>query len=306
MIRRLFLLMGVLALALTSGWADIAASGGGSKSVTPDDLEIQIKGQFKGRLMVKRIVAPVTMNLEKLQDFPEDPSQKILLDPLPISQSGDFNARSEIKGHLPFVPWIPAIPEPPFLRMTPPKIDPKTPLQSWVFEVFNPQGQTIFRQRGTNGLPDELIWEGKDSEKDFAVVDRLYSAQLTLLDSTEKATVISGNSIVLPAMIYGSAESETVEFSLTRLFVKDKAEISPEGVLMMAKFCERIRELGGPKIHLRISGLDAVLSSQRETVLAEALEKSLILVPGSIEHDRTQAGPRGEIAVFWVKSGGSR
>jgi len=294
--------------ALPSVRADtpLAAVGSG-KSVTPDDMEIQIKGQFKGRLMIKRIVAPVSMNLEKLQDFPEDPSQKILLDPLPISQSADFNARGDIKGHLTFAPWIPAIPEPPFLRMTPPKLDPKAPpLQFWMFEVFNPQGQTIFRQRGTNGLPDEFIWEGKDSEKNFAVVDRLYSAQLTLVDAGEKATVITGNSVVLPAMIYGSAESETMEFSLSRLFTKDKPEISPEGAVMMAKFCERIRELGLTKMHLRISGTEVGLSAQREAVLADALEKSLVLVPGSVEHDHTAPGPRGEIAVFWLKAGGSR
>ena len=84
--------------------ADVTTAVGGGKSVTPDDLEIQIKGQFKGRLMIKRIVAPVSMNLEKLQDFPEDPAQKILLEPLPISQSADFNARNEIKGHLAFCP----------------------------------------------------------------------------------------------------------------------------------------------------------------------------------------------------------
>jgi hypothetical protein len=295
-------------LAMPLVWADtVPVAAGGGKSVTPDDFEIQIKGQFKGRLLVKRIVAPVSMNLEKLQDFPEDPSQKILLDPLPISQSADFNARGEIKGHLAFTPWIPAIPEPPFLRMTPPKIDPKAPpVQFWMFEVFNPQGQTIFRQRGTNGFPDEFIWEGKDSEKNFAVVDRLYSAQLTVVDANEKATVITGNSVVLPAMIYGSVESETTEFSLARLFTKDKAEISPEGVVMMAKFCERVRELGLTKMHLRISGSDAALSAQRETVLAEALEKALVLVPGSVEHDRTNPGPRGEIAVFWLKSGGPR
>ena len=298
---------GLLMLVLSTGRADISAPAGASKSVTPDDLEIQIKGQFKGRLLVKRIVAPVSMNLEKLQDFPEDPSQKILLDPLPISQSGDFNSRGEIKGHLAFAPWIPAIPEPPFLRMTPPKLDSKAPpLESWMFEVFNPQGQTIFRQRGTNGLPDEFIWEGKDSEKDFAVVDRLYSAQLTLVDAQEKATVISGNSIVLPGMIYGSAESETVEFSLARLFGKDKADISPEGVVMMAKFCERVRELGLTKMHLRISGSDVALSAQRETVLSGALEKALVLVPGSVEHDHSNPGPRGEIAVFWLKAGANR
>jgi len=287
--------------------AEPIASAGGGKTVTPDDLEIQIKGQFKGRLLVKRIVAPVTMNLEKLQDFPEDPSQKILLDPLPISQSADFNSRGEIKGHFTFAPWVPAIPEPPFLRMVPPKADSKaSPVQTWTFEVFNPQGQTIFRQRGTNGLPDELIWEGKDSEKNFAVVDRLYSAQLTLIDASEKATVITGDSIVLPALMYGSSESQTVELSLSRLFLKDRAEISPEGVVLMTKFCERIRELGLMKIHLRIAGADPALSAQREAVLTEALEKSLVLVSGSVEHDRAQPGPRGEIAIFWLKTGGAR
>ena len=126
-----------------------------------EDMEVKIKGQFKGRLLVKKITAPVTMNLEKLQEFPEDPSQKILLDPLPIAENAEFNARAEVKGHASFVPWIPLIPEPPFLRMIPPAQEPKkSPLRSWIFEVLNPQGQTIYRQRGSNTLPDELIWEG--------------------------------------------------------------------------------------------------------------------------------------------------
>ena len=298
----------LLALPSYGGPTAVAPASGGGKSVTPEEMEVQIKGQFKGRLLIKRIVAPVTMNLEKLQDFPEDPSQKILLDPLPISQSGEFNARSEVKGHAPFVPWIPAIPEPPFLRMVPPKIDPKKgpALQSWMFEVFNPQGQTIFRQRGTNSLPDELIWEGKDSEMKYAVVDRLYSAQLTLVDANEKATTITGDSVVLPAMIYGSQESETVEFSLSRLFDKDKASLSPEGTVMMAKLGERLRERGLTKMHVRISGNELLLSNQREAALVDALEKALKLSPGMIEHDHAKPNLRGEIASFWLKTGGSR
>ena len=104
---------GMTAIAVASAVAvvqaePVAPAGRRQNRVTPDDMEVQIKGQFKGRLLVKKIVAPVTMNLEKLQDFPEDPSQKILLDPLPISQTADFNARGEVKGHAPFVPWIPA------------------------------------------------------------------------------------------------------------------------------------------------------------------------------------------------------
>lgn len=285
-----------------------ASSSGGGKSVTPDEMEVQIRGQFKGRLLIKKIVAPVTMNLEKLQDFPEDPSQKILLDPLPISQSSEFNSRSEVKGHLAFVPWIPALPEPPFLRMTPPKLDTKKgpQLTSWMFEVLNPQGQTIFRQRGTNELPDELIWEGKDSEKKFAVVDRLYSAQLTLIDSDNKAATITGNSVVLPAIIYGSQETETVEFSVSRLFEKDRADISAEGKVLLAKFCERARETGVTRMFLRVSGDDLSLAAQRKNVLVATLEKTLKLVPGMIEHEHKKPNERGEIISFWLKTGGSR
>jgi len=155
-------------------------------------------------------------------------------------------------------------------------------------------------------LPDELIWEGKDSEEKFAVVDRLYSAQLTLVNTDEKATTITGNSIVLPAMIYGSQESETVEFSLARLFEKDKADISAEGVVMMAKLCERVREMSLTKMHLRISGNNPVLSAQREAALVAALEKALKLSPGMIEHDHAKPTLRGEITAFWLKTGGGR
>ncbi len=299
------LLISVSVLGAGSLWAaPQAASPGSGKGVTPDEMEVQIRGQFKGRLMIKKIVAPITMNLEKLQDFPEDPSQKILLDPLPISQSSEFNGRAEVKGHLPFVPWIPAVAEPPFLRMTPPKLDSKAPaLQTWMFEVFNPQGQTIFRQRGTNQLPDEFIWEGKDSEKKFAVVDRLYSAQLTLIDVNDKATTITGNSVILPAMVYASDETETVEFSSTRIFEKERADISAEGRVMLAKFCEHVRELGLNRMHLRIAGTNKGLSAQREKVLLESLNRNLKLVPGMIEHDHVGANERGEIAVFWLKRG---
>jgi len=291
-----------LLVSATPLLAAAPAGAPGMKSA-PEEMEVQIKGQFKGRFLVKRLAAPVTMNLEKLQDFPEDPSQKILLDPLPISQGSEFNARSEVKGHAPFFPWIPAISEPPFLRMVPPK---NVQTLSWMFEVFNPQGQTIFRQRGTHGLPDELIWEGKDSEKKYAVVDRLYSAQLTVTTPDEKATIYQGESVVLPAMIYGSADSETVEFSLARMFGNGKAELSAEGQVMLAKICERIRERGLTKMHVRVAGGNQNLSADREAVLVQALEKSLHLSSGLVEHDHAEPTLRGEIAVFWLKTPGGK
>ena len=45
---------------------------------------------------------------------------------------------------------------------------------------------------------------------------------------------------------------------------------------------------------------------RRETALTGVLERSLKLVPGSIEHDHIATTMRGEIAVFWLKIGGGK
>jgi hypothetical protein len=296
-----FVALGITICMTFPVWAVEQAGTPGQGKAIQDEMVEQIQGRYKGRFLVKKILAPVTMNLEKLQDFPEDPSQKILLEPLPISQAYEFNYRSEVKGHLPFYPWIPALPEPPFLRMPVPVIKKEAQPASWMFEVLNPQGQTIFRQRGTNSLPEELIWEGKDSEKKFAVVDRLYSAQLTLIGADEKATVIQGDSVLLPSMIYGSEESETIEFALNRLFIKDTADMTPEGAVMLAKIAERLRERGLQKLHVRIASSQPALAEQREKSLTAALEKMMLFSPGQIEHDHAEPTLRGEIVAFWIK-----
>jgi hypothetical protein len=265
-----------------------------------DEMEVQIKGQFKGRLLVKNIVAPVTMNLEKLQDFPEDPAQKILMEPLPISQVSEFNASKEVKGHAPFFPWIPPVAEPPFLRIVPPK---EVKIISWMFEVLNPEGRTIYRQRSTHDMPDELLWDGKDSEMKFAVVDRLYAAQLTLMTPDEKVAVIPGETIILPALAYSSETSQTIEVSLARLFNKGTAEISPEGLLMITKICESMRERSLRNAHIRIAQKDKALAVRREIVLMQAMRKALRLTESQLEHDHVTDTSRGEIAALWLKVG---
>jgi hypothetical protein len=290
----------LISAAVAWAFADTptATGAGGSGKGLGEEMEVQIKGQFKGRLLVKNIVAPVTMNLEKLQDFPEDPAQKILLDPLPFSQSAEFNGRREIKGHAAFWPWIPPLAEPPFLSIVPPK---NIPIISWMFEVLNPEGRTIFRQRSTHELPDQLQWDGKDSEMKFAVVDRLYAAQLTLMTPDEKVQVIPGETIILPAMAYSGETSQTIEVSLARLFNKGNAEISPEGMLMINKICESMRERGLRNAHVRIAQKDASLASRRETALMQAMQKALRLPVSQLEHDHVADTSRGEIAVLWLK-----
>jgi hypothetical protein len=268
-----------------------------------DEMEVQIKGQFKGRLLVKNIVAPVTMNLEKLQDFPEDPVQKILRDPLPWSQTGEFNSRGEIKGHAPFWPWIPPVAEPPFLTIVPPKPKKERPVISWMFEVLNPEGRTIYRQRSTHNVPDVLQWDGKDSEMKFAVVDRLYAAQLTLMYQDEKVEVVPGDIIILPALAYSSESSQTIEVSLARLFDKNTADVSPEGALIINKICESMRERGLRNVHVRIAQKEAGLAKQREAAMVQAMKKALRLPVTQIEHDSVRDTSRGEIAALWLKAG---
>ncbi len=286
--------------------APTASTPGAGSGPATDEMEVQIKGQFKGRLLVKRVVAPITMNLEKLQDFPEDPSQKIIFAPLNISQSSEFNARSEIKAHAAFFPWLGPIAEPPFLLMYPPQ-SPNLQVQSWAFEVLNPQGQVIYRQRGVNGMPDELAWDGKDSETKFAVVGRLYSAQLTYTDKEEKRTVVQGGHVLMPVIAYSSDGPQTIEVSLARLFKPGKADISMEGMLVLSKIYERFRERALNKIHIRISQKQDDLAAQREVALVQAMSKALHIREEAIKHDHTlEPDVRGEIAVIWAKGKGDK
>jgi hypothetical protein len=297
--RKFLIILASFAMTTLPVRAAVVPSDG--KSGLGEEMEVQIKGQFKGRLLVKNIVAPVTMNLEKLQDFPEDPAQKILLEPLPTSQSADFNGRREVKGHAPFWPWLPTVAEPPFLSIVPPK---NVQVISWMFEVLNPEGRTIFRQRSTHELPDAFFWDGKDSEMKFAVVDRLYAAQLTLMTPDEKVTVIPGDSLILPALAYSSETSETIELSLARLFNKGTSEISPEGVLMISKVTEAMRERGLRNAHIRIAEKDMALASRREIALMNAMRKALRLPETQLEHDHIGDTSRGEIAIIWLKASG--
>lgn len=293
----------VVILAMAASWSIAAAPAEPGKSGLGEEMEVQIKGQFKGRLLVKNIVAPVTMNLEKLQDFPEDPAQKILMDSLPMSQTADFNARREVKGHAPFWPWLPGVAEPPFLSIVPPPMKKDAQVISWTFEVLNPEGRTIYRQRSTHDVPDVLMWDGKDSEMNFAVVNRLYAAQLTLMTPDQKVTVIPGDSIILPALAYSSESSQTIEISLERLFNKGTSDVSAEGTLLISKITESMRERGLRNAHVRIAQKDTGLAAKREVALVNAMRKALRIPESQLEHDHVTDTSRGEIAVLWLKAG---
>jgi hypothetical protein len=171
-----------------------------------------------------------------------------------------------------------------------------------MFEVLNPEGRTIYRQRSTHEVPDILMWDGKDSEMKFAVVDRLYAAQLTIMTPDEKVTVIPGDSIILPALAYSSENSQTIEISLNRLFNKGTADISAEGTLMISKFTESMRERNLRNAHIRIAQKDSGLAGKREAALVQAMRKALHLPESQLEHDHVSDTSRGEIAILWLKN----
>lgn len=266
------------------------------------ELEVNIQGQYRGRLEMKRIVAPITLNFEELQNFPEDPAQKLLSDRLPISQSTEFNGQLEVKGHAPFWPWVPSVPEPPFLRMESPL---KIQIQSCRFEILNPLGHVIYRQEGSRDIPKEFVWNGKDAEKKLAVVDRLYTPQLTYQEAEGKTHVAQGKPIIFPFLAYPVGSSYTLEISLARLFRPRRAEFSMEGTLLLSKACEWMRERGLTKIHARISQTQPTLAVEREKALATALQKMLHLTEAQMSHNHNiKPSVRGEIAVLWARRGG--
>jgi hypothetical protein len=89
---------------------------------------------------------------------------------------------------------------------------------------------------------------------------------------------------------------------LARLFNKGTAEISAEGVLIIHKICENMRERNLRNTHVRICLKDKALAARREKALTDAMRKELRVSESQIEHDNIGDTSRGEIAALWLKA----
>src|SRR5258708_11887304 len=87
------------------------------------EMDVNITGKNREKLVVGKLDPPAAFNLEDIQNFPEDRLQPLLNSPVTFNEGRDFSSMMDFKEDQPIHPWLPEIAKTPFLQMKSPPLE---------------------------------------------------------------------------------------------------------------------------------------------------------------------------------------
>src|SRR5882762_9132756 len=188
------------------------------------EMDVSITGKNKEKLVVGKLDPPAAFNLEDIQNFPEDRLQPILNVPITFNEGRDFSSMMDFKDDQPMHPWLPDVAKAPFLEMKSRLLEKSA--KEWEFAIIDQGGATVAKQKGTGNPPDQLTWNGEDSQRVHAAVDTVYIPQLNTVDKESYHHTFMGQPIQFSSLEYKEGGKTIIELSSKRLFQERKAEFS--------------------------------------------------------------------------------
>src|SRR5205085_6398626 len=105
------------------------------------EMDVNITGKNREKLVVGKLDPPAAFNLEDIQNFPEDRLQPLLNAPVTFNEGRDFSTMMDFKEDQPVHPWLPEIAKTPFLEMKSPSLDKAS--KEWEFAIIDQAGATV-------------------------------------------------------------------------------------------------------------------------------------------------------------------
>jgi hypothetical protein len=292
-------LAGLLGLTLIGGvsssYADVTGAQGGiqhgaAPSATPQaaavkqgkegEMDVNIKGVNREKLVVGKLDPPAAFNLEDIQNFPEDRLQPILNVPITFNEGRDFSSMMDFKDDQPVHPWLPEISKAPFLEMNSPPLDKSS--SNWEFAIIDQGGATVAKQEGKGNPPDKLTWNGEDSQRGHAAVDTVYIPQLNTVDKESYHHTYMGQPIQFASIEYSDGGKTIIELSSKRLFQERKAEFSKEAFVLLDKVCDVIREGSHLPFAIQPYDSDEELARRRQDAMVKYFQEKLFIPQNQI------------------------
>jgi len=244
------------------------------------EMDVSITGKNKEKLVVGKLDPPAAFNLEDIQNFPEDRLQPILNVPITFNEGRDFSSMMDFKDDQPMHPWLPDVAKAPFLEMKSPFLEKSA--KEWEFAIIDQGGATVAKQKGTGNPPDQLTWNGEDSQRVHAAVDTVYIPQLNTVDKESYHHTFMGQPIQFSSLEYKEGGKTIIELSSKRLFLERKAEFSKEAPILLDKVCDVIRE--GSHLPFAIQPYDTneELARQRQQAISKYFQDKLFIPENQI------------------------
>ena len=264
------------------------------------EMDVNITGKNREKLIVGKEDPPAAFNLEDIQNFPEDRLQPLLTAPVTFNEGRDFSTLMDFKEDQPVHPWLPEIAQRPFLVMKIPPLE-KTS-KDWEFAIIDQAGATVSKQQGKGTPPDHLTWNGEDSQRGRVAVDTVYIPQLNTVDKEGYHHTYMGQPIQFSSLEYSENGKTTIELSSKRLFVERKADFSKEGPLLLDKVCDVIRE--GSHLPFAILPYDAdeALARSRQEALAKYFKDKLFIPENQIVSSAPQDAEKRGAAMAIIST----
>jgi hypothetical protein len=244
------------------------------------EMDVDIKGKNREKLVVGKFDPPAAFNLEDIQNFPEDRLQPLLNAPVTFNEGRDFSRMMDFKEDQPAHPWLPNISRAPFLAMKSPPLEKAA--KEWTYAIIDQAGATVFKTTGKGAPPEQLSWTGEDSQRGRVAVDTVYIPQLSTIDKEGYHHTYMGQPIQFSSLAYSESGKTTIELSSKRLFAERKAEFSKEGPLLLDKVCDLIREGSHLPFAIQPYSADESLAKSRQTALVKYFTEKLFIPENQI------------------------
>jgi hypothetical protein len=270
-----------------------AVPSGTVKQSGKGEMDVNITGKNKEKLVVGKFDPPAAFNLEDIQNFPEDRLQPLLNAPVTFNEGRDFSRMMDFKDDQPVHPWLPEISRAPFLAMKSPPLEKAA--KEWNYAIIDQAGATVYKISGKGAPPDQLSWPGEDSMRGRVAVDTVYIPQLNTIDKEGYHHTYMGQPIQFSSLAYNDGGKMVIELSSKRLFGDRKSEFSKEGPMLLDKVCDVIRE--GSHLPFAIqpySNDDSLARSRQQTLLKYFKEKLFIPENQIVMVDPQDATKRGD------------
>jgi len=236
-------------------------------------------GTYRGRLSVGKIDPPAAFNLEDIQNFPEERLHPVLNNPVNFEEGRDFSSMMDFKEEHMASPWIPEFSQTPFLTMLG-KTD--SPARDWTYSVIDQGGATVWKLEGKGTPPASMSWDGTDKERDHVAVATVYIPQLTITNKEGYRRTYSGQPAQFSAIRVSEKGRTVLELSSKRLFQEKKTELTKEGLLILDKVCDIIREEAKLSFTIRPYDSEADLARARQQEIAKYLRENLFISDSQI------------------------
>jgi hypothetical protein len=265
--------------------------------------DIRIKGSYKGQLQVGKIDPPAAFNLEDIQNFPEERLHPVLNNPVNFEEGRDFTALMDFQDEKLVHPWIPELPQAPFLTM---KGDVDSNAKDWNFSIIDQVAGAIYTQAGKGAPPASLSWNGEDKERGYVAVDTVYIPQISLTNKEGYHRTYPGQPAQFSAIRYGEKGKTVMELSAKVLFQDKKPEFSKEGTLLLDKVSDVIREENRLPVTIRAYDSDADLAQQRQQAIMKYLKDKLYVAESQIIRGDIEGPEKRGTAFAILLNGGAQ